>query len=78
MGATTRRITRPTPELDEDEPGIGPSTLDRLQAVQALINQGETDVNIARFIASQEEFTNAERVIARLVLRRHSLARHAV
>jgi hypothetical protein len=78
MGATTRRITSPTPELDENEPGIGASTLDRLHAVQALINQGETDVNIARFIASQEEFTDAERVIARLVLRRHSLARHAV
>ena len=78
MGATPRWIAPHTPQLDEHEPGIGASTLDRLHDVQALINQGETEDNIARFIASQEEFTEAERAIARLVLRRHGLARHAI
>ena len=62
-------------ELDANEPGIRASTLDRLHAVQALIDRGETEEHIARFIAGEEEFTEAERVIARLVLRRHGLAR---
>lgn len=77
MGAIKRRFAPPTPELDEDGPAIGASTLDRLHAVQGLIDQGETEDNIARFIAGQEEFTAAERAIARVVLRRHGLARHA-
>jgi hypothetical protein len=66
MGATARG------------PGISASTLDRLRAVHALVNQGETQENVARFIAGQEGFTETERAIARLVLRRHGLARHTV
>jgi hypothetical protein len=75
MGATARAATG---ELDQDEPRISASTPDRLHAVQALIKQGETEEDIARFIAGQEEFTEAERIIARLVLRRHGLARYTV
>jgi hypothetical protein len=78
MGAAARKVPQARTEPDEDGPGIGASPLGRLHAVQALIKQGETEQNIARFIAGQEEFTEAERVIARLVLRRHGLARNIV
>jgi hypothetical protein len=77
MGATRKAVPQARFEFDEDEPGISASTPDRLHAVQALIKQGETEESIARFIAGQEEFTETERIFARLILRRHGLARHA-
>jgi hypothetical protein len=43
--------------------------------VQALIDEGESEDNIARFIAGHDDFTLAERVLAKIVLHRHGLAR---
>jgi hypothetical protein len=50
-------------------------TVERMRDVQALIDEGESQANIARFIAGQEDLTPGERVLARIVLHRHGLAR---
>jgi hypothetical protein len=50
-------------------------TRQRLRDVQALIDEGESEYDIARFIAGHDDFTQAEKVLARVVLQRHGLAR---
>ena len=51
------------------------ATPERMSDVQTLIDEGESEQNIARFIASHDDFTQAERALARIVLDRHGLAR---
>jgi hypothetical protein len=75
MAATAESIGVAPFELDEAEAGITDHTMERMVDVQALIDEGESEENIARFIASHDDFTQAERVLARIVLRRHGLAR---
>jgi hypothetical protein len=60
---------------DGSEAEVTDHTMERVREVQALINAGESEQNIARFIAGYDHFTEAERVLARIVLRRHGLAR---
>jgi hypothetical protein len=62
-------------EPDEAEAGVTDHTLERMLDVQALIDEGESEDNIARFIAGHDDFTLAERVLAKIVLHRHGLAR---
>ncbi len=58
-------------ELDEARAGVTGHTMERMRDVQSLIDAGESEENIARFIAGHEDFTQAERVLARIVLQRH-------
>jgi hypothetical protein len=62
-------------EPDGAQAGVTHNTIERMREVQALIDEGESEDNIARFIAGHDDFTQAERVLARIVLRRHGLAR---
>jgi hypothetical protein len=75
MAATAESIGVAPFELDEAEAGITEHTMERMTDVQALIDEGESEENVARFIAGHDDFTQAERVLARIVLRRHGLAR---
>ena len=75
MAATAESIGVGPFELDEAEAGITEHTMERMSDVQALIDEGESEENIARLIAGHDDFTQAERVLARIVLRRHGLAR---
>jgi hypothetical protein len=59
----------------EAQAGVTDHTIERMRGVQALIEEGESQGNIARFIAGQDDFTEAERVLASIVLHRHGLAR---
>ena len=56
--------------------GVTDHTMKRMRDVQALIDEGESEENIARFIAGHDGFTHAERALARIVLHRHGLVRH--
>jgi hypothetical protein len=62
-------------ELDEELPteGLTDDTMQHMRDVQALIDAGESEENVARFIAGSSDFTPAERVIARVVLARAGL-----
>jgi hypothetical protein len=60
---------------DGSETEVADHTMERVREVKALINAGESEQNIARFIAGYDHFTEAERALARIVLRRHGLAR---
>jgi hypothetical protein len=62
-------------EPDKAQDGVTDHTIERMRDVQALIDEGESQGDIARFIAGQDAFTQAERVLARIVLHRHGLAR---
>ena len=62
-------------EPDEAPAGVTDHTVERMREVQALIDEGESEDNIARFIAGHDDFTLAERVLAKIVLHRHGLAR---
>jgi hypothetical protein len=62
-------------ELGKAPAEVTEHTMERMRDVQALIDAGESEGNIARFIAGQDDFTRAERVLARIVLHRHGLAR---
>ena len=75
MAATAESIGVAPFELDEAEAGVTDHTMERIRNVQALIDAGESEDNIARFIASDDDFTQTERVLARIVLRRHGLVR---
>jgi hypothetical protein len=75
MATTAESIGVAPFELDEAEAGITEHTMGRMGEVQALVDEGESEENIARFIVSNDDFTQAERVLARIVLRRHGLAR---
>jgi hypothetical protein len=75
MAAAAESIGIAPFELDEAEAGITEHTMERMIDVQALIDEGESEQNIARFIAGHDDFTRAERVLARIVLHRHGLAR---
>jgi hypothetical protein len=75
MAATAESIGVAPFELDEAEAGITEHTMERMSDVQALIDEGESEEDIARLIASHDDFTQAERVLAKIVLRRHGLAR---
>ena len=75
MAATPRSIGVAPFELDEAEAGVTDHTIERMRDVQALIDAGESEANIARVIAGHEDFTQTERVLARIVLRRHGLVR---
>jgi hypothetical protein len=75
MAATAESIGVAPFELDEAEAGVTEHTLERMSDVRTLIDEGESEQNIARFIACHDNFTEAERALARIVLRRHGLAR---
>jgi hypothetical protein len=62
-------------EPGETWTGVTDHTVERMRDVQALIGKGESEDNIARFIAGHDDFTLAERVLAKIVLHRHGLAR---
>jgi hypothetical protein len=64
-------------EPGKAQTGVTYHTVERMRDVQALIDQGESEVNIARFIAGQDNLTQSERVLARIVLHRHGLARRS-
>jgi len=49
--------------------GVAPFELDEAQA-----DTGDSEDDLARFIAGHDDFTQAERVLARIVLHRHGLA----
>lgn len=75
MAATPGSIGVAPFELDEAQAGVTHHTMERMRKVQALIDAGESEENIARFIAGHDDYTKAERVLARIVLCRHGLVR---
>jgi hypothetical protein len=75
--ATAKSIGVGRFEPDEAQAGVSDHMMERMRDVQALIDEGESEDNIARFIAGHDDFTHAERVLARVVLHRHGLARRS-
>lgn len=64
--------------------GFGPDSggastdtrIGRMSEVQALIDQGESQENVARYISGHPDFTAEERTLARVVLARAARLRH--
>ena len=75
--ATAKSIGVGRFEAEEAQAGVSDHTMERLRDVQALIDGGESEYDIARFIAGHDDFTRAEKVLARVVLQRHGLARRS-
>lgn len=62
-------------EPNKAQAGVTHHTVERMRDVQGLIDRGKSQADIARFIAGQDGLTPGERVLARIVLHRHGLAR---